>query len=327
MDIMNSEQNMINTEPHQDIQDDSGLAEIQHALDEIEKLKNDEVEKKTDEESEEREEIKEEDTSEEESQKQEKREKKLWKETKRKYQAIAEKEALVQENAHLKQMLNESLNSGTYHYSKSAYFDLERAKENKKRAIEEGNLDALLDADIALTKAVSTINDLEKWAYNDQQTKAKSSEYDRENQIVNPVHGEREQEIANDWLEDHPYLQPASPKYNSKIANQVANFINHLDTNLANNNQMGAYFSDDYFNTIENYITEIKKESQKVPKDIGSVASVGGVRNSYASSGNGKSSGTTQLILTADEKRMCANAGINEKDWLRYKLEDLKKGK
>ena len=33
------------------------------------------------------------------------------------------------------------------------------------------------------------------------------------------------------------------------------------------------------------------------------------------------------MILTADERRMCANAGISEKEWLKYKLEDLKRGK
>ena len=43
--------------------------------------------------------------------------------------------------------------------------------------------------------------------------------------------------------------------------------------------------------------------------------------NSYAAKA---SDVPTKMILTADEKRMCANAGITEKDWLKYKLEELK---
>ena len=37
---MNSEQNVVNTEPYQEQQDTSGLVEIQQALEEIEKLQN-----------------------------------------------------------------------------------------------------------------------------------------------------------------------------------------------------------------------------------------------------------------------------------------------
>ena len=86
-------------------------------------------------------------------------------------------------------------------------------------------------------------------------------------------------------------------------------------------------FSDEYFEHIDNYISKIKKESPKNSKSMNSMAPVGAVRNSYTSSVNGKASSSTQMILTADEKRMCANSGISEKEWLKYKLEDLKKGK
>lgn len=318
--------------------DPTGLAEINAAFEEIKKLEDEkaqeieEAERETREEEEKPQEksaheeesaSEEEETREEEKPaKKEKKEEKLWKIKKDKYRALAEKEALSQENTKLKQMLSESLNSGAYHYGKSAYSELEIAKESKKKAIEEGNVDALIEADMALTKVINTINDLEKWASVEEQKSSKSVEY-TESQNLNSV----QHEIAADWLDSHSYLRPGSSDYNQKLASKVAGFISDLDANLINNGREDAYFSEDYFGAIENYITEVKGETRKTPKKSESVAPIGSVRNSYSGSPVGKTSGLTQMTLSADERRMCANAGISEKDWLKYKLEDLKGGK
>jgi hypothetical protein len=304
-------------------EDNTGLAEIQAALDEIEKLKNEESQKEEKEELEvaDEEESATEATSEMEIETPKKKDKKLWKEIKRKYQVMAEKEALAKENAQLRQMLEESLSSGTYHYGKSAYAELERAKENKKRAIEEGNVDGLIEADLALTKAMNAINDLEKWAYT-----GNSKNPETPQPINNNLeYGETETEIIADWLEDHPYLQPTSSKYNAALAGQVADFVNRLDGTIARSGNKDAYFSDEYFGAIDNYITELRKGNGKAAKTAEQSAHVGGVRNSYSSSPTSRSSGSKQIILTADEKKMCANSGISEEEWLKYKLEDLKK--
>jgi hypothetical protein len=315
-------------------EDKTGLAEIEAALQEIEKLNNVASEKQESESQEQENQDVEpekdesehlEAFSEEETETPKKKDKKLWKEIKRKYQVMAEKEALLKENEQLRQMLEESLSSGTYHYGKSAYAELERAKENKKRAIEEGNVDGLIEADVALTKAMNAISELEKWAYTGKPKKPEPKQ--PANTANNYNYGETETEIIADWLEDHPYLQPASTKYDPTLANQVANFVNRLDTSLERNGQRDAYFSEDYFNAIDNYIADLKKGQTKAAKTIEASAHVGGVRNSYSSQGTNKASGSKQMILTADEKRMCANAGIKEEEWLKYKLEDLKKGK
>ncbi|MGV8131435.1 MAG: hypothetical protein ACP5N7_05050 [Candidatus Pacearchaeota archaeon] len=312
-----------NNQEYEIQEDNTGLVEIQSALEEIEKLKN-----SPEEENEKKEETGENEKStavdeqpEEEASK--KKDKKLWKEIKRKYQVMAEKENLLKENAQLRQMLEESLNSGTYHYGKSAYAELEKAKEDKKRAIEEGNVDGLIEADLALTKSINAISELEKWANTGNPTKTQTQQPVNNHQ----QYGETEAEIIADWLEDHTDLQPMSPKYNPTLANQVADFVNRLDSAIAHNGRNDAYFSEEYFNAIDNYISELKKSAGKAIKTVESASHVGGVRNSYSSSPINKSSGSKQMILTADEKRMCANSGIKEEDWLKYKLEDLKKGK
>jgi hypothetical protein len=329
---MNSEQNIIDNNVLQEVEDNSGLAEMQQAIDEIEKLKNEQQEitdseeppeVEVDKESEES--LEQEEGDDKLKEKAPKKEDKLRRLRGEKYKILAEKEAISQENEHLKSLLNQSLTSGTYHYGKSAYADLERAKEYKKRAIEEGDIDALIEADITLTKALNTVNDLEKWASNEEYRVNNDRSSSPQNLQINQ---EIQHEIASDWLDNHSYLQPNSRNYDPKLANQVAGFVNQLDTNLAQNNQTDAYFSEDYFNTIEKYIASVQNGSPKNTRNLESASHVGGVRNSYASNGNSKSSSSpTQMILTADEKRMAYNAGVSEKDWLKWKLEDLKTGK
>ena len=227
-------------------------------------------------------------------------------------------------------MLAESLDSGTYHYGKTTHSELEKAKEFKKRAIEEGDVDALIEADMALSRAVNNVNELEKWQSSSAQNSSQVN-----NEPAPEAYDEIEQAIATDWLDNHTYLQPDSGEYNPELASEVSQFIKHLDGALVKNGQQDAYFSEEYFEEIDKYIVEVnnrihagnKNKAQKNAKNLESAAHIGSVRNSYSSSPSSKTPSSRQLILSADEKRMCANAGITEKDWLRYKLEDLKKGK
>jgi cell fate (sporulation/competence/biofilm development) regulator YlbF (YheA/YmcA/DUF963 family) len=318
------------------LEDASGLVEIQQALEEIERLKNEDEEVQPEEDLQEEEEISlvggeenkdlEDDASKKDPQKLDK----IWKIKRSRYKALAEKRAALEENARLKEMLAESLDSGTYHYGKTTHSELEKAKEFKKRAIEEGDVDALIEADMALSRAVNNVNELEKWQSSSAQNSSQVN-----NEPAPEAHDEIEQAIATDWLDNHTYLQPDSGEYNPELASEVSQFIKHLDGALVKNGQQDAYFSEEYFEEIDKYIVEVnnrihagnKNKAQKNAKNLESAAHIGSVRNSYSSSPSSKTPSSRQLILSADEKRMCANAGITEKDWLRYKLEDLKKGK
>jgi len=328
--------------------DPTGLAEIQKAMAEIEKLEKPAAEEvEIEQESEPaREKVKaqvkekEKEPEQEESEDAEeevidvktnkeplpKKEDKFWKIKKDKYRALAEKEALMRENLELKNMLDQALNSGTYHYGKSAQLDLEKAKESKKRALENGDIEALIEADDAIIKARTILNDLEKWSYNDKTNKQPTYQapvqQPKENYGYTPTLVE--QEIANDWLESHSYLQPSSPDYNSKLANQVADYIESLNDYIEKTGKRDKYYSDEYFRTIDNYIGNIQSKSQKTAQHVESASHIGGVRNSYSAPTAGKRSSTSQVTLTADEKIMAANAGISEKEWAKYKLEQSK---
>ena len=133
--------------------------------------------------------------------------------------------------------------------------------------------------------------------------------------------------MAKDWLESHPELNPASGNYDTTFAQKVGNYINALDRNIADSGQSEHYFSDAYFEAIDNHIDNIRKPIVKTNTPPASADNVAGVKKSYQSHGNSQGRNTQKIILTADEKRMASNAGISEKDWLKYKIEDLNKQK
>lgn len=325
------------------LQDDTGLAEIEEAIKEIERLRNGETvqeeEKEEEDEQEEQEEDQEAETPEEEEQSLEEEEAsevkeipakegvkkldKIWKIKRSRYKALSDLKKSEEENTRLKEMLAESLNSGTYHYGKNVYAELEKAKDLKKRAIEEGDIDASIEADISLNRAINNINELEKWSASESRQPQKQSE----NRPPVEDYDEIDREKAADWLEDHPELQPTSTQYNQTKANKVSEYINYLDQEIKARGQTHLLLSEEYFETLDRYIQDIdnRDRTEKKRKSLSSV-NVGGVRNSYGNA-NGKPSKTIQMTLTADEKRICANGGISEKEWLKYKLEDLKQGK
>ncbi len=71
----------------------------------------------------------------------------------------------------------------------------------------------------------------------------------------NPLY--TKEETARLWLNSHPYLQPYSRNYNLKLANDVSDFINKLDSYLYDSNQEHSRFSKDYYNIIDNYIYSV----------------------------------------------------------------------
>lgn len=254
------------------------------------------------------------------------KEKKFWKERREKYKVLAERDKLAAELEELRAQRDKALEIGNYHYGQNAYSDLEKAKYLKKKAIEEGDIDALTEADIALVRAANAVDEIEKWsAQNKLQDNIEYSSGSNRHNTHNISLAQ--QEMAKDWLESHPELNPASGNYDATFAQKVGNYINALDRNIADSGQSEHYFSDAYFEAIDNHIDSIRKPIVKTNTPPASADNVAGVKKSYQSYGSSQGRNTQKIILTADEKRMASNAGISEEDWLKYKIEDLNKQK
>jgi hypothetical protein len=320
----------------EEVEDLSGLAEIQDGFAEIDRLKNggqpaEEINKEEPEEAPEEAEELEEELPEEDSNKVEvapqepKKQDKPWKLKKAKYRAIAEKNAALERVAELENQLKEASSAADHYYGNVVKTDIEKAKEYKEKAILEGDTAAMSNADVMLVEAVNKMERLKDWSNSSAQKQAPVN-----NEPARTGSSEIEQEMAMDWFESHPYLQPQSGQYNQELAQEVAQFVYYLDNNLANNGQQSAYFSEEYFDTIDKYIGDASNRMQpkgqnkaQKSKNVESSSHVGGVRSPYTSGSKKASSSAGRYKLTSDERKMCQNMGVTEKEWLKYKIEDL----
>lgn len=308
------------------IDDSGGLAEIQKAMAEIERLEKGDPSPTQDPShvngSHEEEENEEQDLTpesrEEEREEGDKKHKRHWKETKRWYGAQAEiarlhqeNERIAEANSQLQQHLNEALNVGTYHYGKSIYGELEAAKDAKDKAIDDGDKRGLIEADIRINRIVNKIDELEKWGANTNTARVSPPP-------VSPAAPPMEvyQDMAQDWLETHPYLQPNSPQYDKELAQKVSNYVVNLDRRLMHEGRKDLFYSPEYFADIDRNIEYL----QSVESPKGNTGGfVGGVRNAYPST-TGRNIKSNQVLLSADEKMMAYNAGVSESDWLKQKI-------
>ena len=255
---------------------------------------------------------------------------KLWHEKKLKFKAIAERDAIAAERDEYKKMLKEALDSGSYHHAKSVDAELSMAKDLRRKAIENGDIDSMFKADDAYNKALIAKHEIDKWNYQQSNQKSNSDEnrgYNSQThpEQVNNTLSPLQQTMAQEWVESHPELNPESRSYDKNLAEKVAPYINNLESNINQSGQMQYLYSSEFFDMVDNYIDKVK--TPKVSTPPLSSNNVAGVKKSYQGSSTAPTSTKKQIVLTAEEKIMASNAGVSEKDWLKFKIEELNKGK
>ena len=243
---------------------------------------------------------------------------KFWHEKREKYAALQERDRLAQEVQELKQQRDEALEIGSYHYGRNISSDLDFAKEVKRKAILEGDVDTLLEADIAINKALNATNEVEKW---------KSRGAHPNIQPEQPSYQTTEQAIASDWLRSHPEIDTSSENYNATLAKKVGDFINKFDNNIRDNNQTEHYFSEEYFDVIDNYIHQLRSPERKSNlSKPASASSVAPVRKNYGTQ-PGTRSRSSGPRLNEAERKLAKNMGISEENWKRSKQIQINKAK
>jgi hypothetical protein len=339
------------------LEDTAGRAEIQEIIQEIERLKaggaptvpetkeesapeekNEELEASSeDEEASEQEETEEDEEDEEEQEAlapQEKPKKldKIWKIKKGYYKEKAVNKALLEENGRLKEMVSQLETAGTYQYGRNIYTELERAKEQLQKAVDENNPKAFIEATANLTNAQYKVNDLERLAAQipisvptPQIEQSYSVNQDYDSEIFN--------EAVTEFLGSHKELQQGSKFFNKALAESVVKYSKELDRQRSKAGLEDIYYTDDpeaiqdYIDLIEDHMAEYNSKIAKNKKTIEAASHVGGVRNSYSGSAPGKSPQPIKVTLTPDEKKMCANSfgRITEEAWLKFKAEEQQK--
>lgn len=239
--------------------------------------------------------------------------------TKDLYKVKAEKIAAEQKVRELQQLLEESVSASTYHYGKNAYNELETAEIRQTIAMESGDPVEFLKAQKAVIKALNAVNELEKYTAPERATQPS---YENNNPYAN-------QELAQEWLSDHPELKPNSKRYNPTLHKKLDKYVSNLDRHLQSTNQAHLIFSPDYFDAIDNHLEEIqqasKKKEIKAPKSEAYMSNVGGVRNSHTP---GKAANQVkQFEITEAEKTMAKWLNVSEASLIKSKMEYAKLNK
>ncbi len=261
---------------------------------------------------------------------------KLWKERKKQYRLIAEKAEIQKENDRLKEMLNEALENSKYYYSQSLTLELERAQARRDEAMAAGDKLEYNKADQDINNARFYLNDLKRWEspapkqdagreyypQNENIPQYQTQQYQpQQYQQPNNI-GAIEQQIIHDWFEQHPYLMNTSSKYNPEIAQKVQKFAQDYDNKIMRGEVEDSYYSEKYFDHIDNYIDMLKNKTKQV-RNIGSAGYVGGVRGVRNATETQKAA-PNRIVFNDIDRGIMTATGMSEDEYKKYKLQELK---
>lgn len=237
---------------------------------------------------------------------------KYYSERKKRKSILADRQKLEQENYQLKNALDGTIDNNTKLYGRDLYNDLEKIKNIKKQALLGDDPDLLIEADEIYQKTLLKINEFEN-IVSSRVSMANNEEKENYKEQIRLTN-------AQEWLNEHPELIQGSYNYNPKIQKELGAFIEQFDRELKRNGRESEILSDAYLDALDEFVDSVKINR---PKNGYTTSNVGGVRNNFS---NG-SSGSIKVTLTEFDKNYAKNLGISEKEYLKYKIEDMKESK
>lgn len=223
--------------------------------------------------------------------------------------------ALAQENEqlkaylyHMQDLLNKSVDQGSYHYEEQVKGELEKAQDKFAKAAEEGDAKMAAVATTEIARIQADMADYERKKRNMGRAEQNTSVIDDKevSTTIDPEAGVRVQN-AYEWIKDNPELKKGSKRYDENLNKQVVPFIKKLEDKLYTTNQKHLIASDLYFEIIDQYIDSIKNLKTKTNGYNGSTSS------RYASN----SVGVGYIPeLTKEQKRAAAAFGMSEKEYM-----------
>lgn len=245
-------------------------------------------------------------------------------EKKKRKSALADRQRLEQENYQLKNALGGTIDSNAELYGRDLYNDLEKIKNIRKQALlgafgdpndpeyASKNADILNEADDLFQKASYKINEYEKFIAN-----RNSATGDNDSEPEQNYEEQIKLEKAQEWMDEHPELVEGSYNYNPKIATEFSSFVKQVDRELRKEGREDEILSDRYLELLDEFTESVKTNRTR---DGYATSKVGGVRNNFSNGG----SNTIKVTLTEFDKNYAKNLGISEKEYLKYKIEDIK---
>lgn len=269
-------------------------------------------------------EVKEEETEEEPSEVDLLREK-YYQEKKKRKGVYADRQKLEQENEELRKYLQNTISSNAELYKNNLVSDLEKIKGLRKQALLGEDPDLLIEADDLYYKALMKLNEFEaNYSRNPDKEKKEADEPEEESKIkydTSKIDDER-LDNAKEWLNNRPELVEGSKTYNPRVQKALSTFIEEFDNELRRQGRADDILSEDYLDVLDEFVDTIRVEK---PKSGYKTASVGSVRNNFSSSGGNNS--TIQVKLDSWEKDYAKNLGLSEKEYMKWKIEDIKESR
>lgn len=249
-----------------------------------------------------------------------------------KFQYIKALTELQRENEQLRSSADLSSKAAMLHYEEGVAERLEKSRQLKLQALEAGDLQAQVDADIQMQAATADAINLNNWKAQQalQEKQAQAPGYNEE-AYYNAM---REQEVMK-WASDNAsWFHPQSNNYDEWMANQVHAYCNEFDNNLFRNGQEHLMYTPEYFNVVNQHVNALqhsRRGNTSGRRELSmrpSGSAVSPVRGSHSA----QSEYTGQpkhYKLTSEEKevvRMLKSAGLNasEKGYLSKREKEIK---
>lgn len=250
-----------------------------------------------------------------------------------------ERYRIAEENHQLRQYLDEAIkhtsqssDAALLHMEQNQQLILNSALEVKRKALEEGDTDLALQADVEIGRSMAKLENLENYQKQkifEQQRQQALQEQLVQQQLLAQQQAAAQQfqaqalpEPVHAWLNENPWFLPNSPYYDPEKSQELQAFTKVLDKKMAREGRQNEYFSKEYFDKINNYIDENFGSRNRVPYRDTNRSAVSGVSRS-----SGSSQSKEKVTLSEDEKEMARAMGVREELWAQHKKNDLKRQK
>lgn len=234
------------------------------------------------------------------------------------------KQQVDQHLAQSNQALAQSTQAAMGHYEEGLQLKLREATKAKEKALEDGDMKAVLQADIDLTRAVTQIENLQRY-HSEKEAEARYAQeimlaQQQQQQQQQPYYAPPQPAMvppeAEDWIRKNTWYVPGHPNFDFEKAEQVHAFAKLLDRKLAREGRQNEYFTDAYFAEIENFVAQSFGTQSKGFKMKPSGSSVAPVRHTTSSYGTQQ---RERIVLSDLEKEIARNMGYSDSDWIRAK--------
>ncbi len=208
-------------------------------------------------------------------------------------------------------------------YEQSSKLRLERARKMKAEAIESGDLDAQVEADVELSAAVSDLQKTNEMVHRFKGEKELMQR--RLEQEARQKGASTSQNVgvsdSDRWVQNNPWANPQSPYYNQALMDRVGGFLEQLNGELQQKGMSNRIGTPAYFAAIDEFV--IGNMVQPSKEKINMKPSRAPSQSNEHTQNNPRASSKV-VTLSAEERSWARRLGVSEKDYAYHKLQDIK---